>query len=362
VSTVRIPVQFPPVQARSRADLGLPAEKFLFLSSFDYLSVFKRKNPLAVVTAFTRAFGPGEGAGLIIKCINHERDPGAHAELRAAAAMHPDVQVIDRYLSPFDNSSLAASCDCYVSLHRAEGFGLGPAEAMWLGKPVIATAYSGNLDFMTASNSLLVDYRMVAIGAGADPYPADAHWAEPDLQHAAMLMRGLFDNPERARQLGAIAAADIRRTHSPAAAGEIMRRRLEAIRATGRPRPGIDPARTRPALAALPRRIRQGPLVHANPGRAQALRDLARNAVLRLMRPYTSYQQAVDTMVVDALGDLSASIEARSQSSAAERANLMSDLRGYEQLASVIEYQSRTIESLERRLDALERERDRAGS
>jgi glycosyltransferase involved in cell wall biosynthesis len=362
VSTVRIPVQFPPVPARDRADLGLPPDKFLFLFSFDYLSVFKRKNPLAVIAAFTRAFGPGEGVGLIIKCINPDQDPAAHAELRAATGAHPDIEVIDRYLSPMDNRSLTASCDCYVSLHRAEGFGFGPADAMWLEKPVIATGYSGNLDFMTASNSLLVDYRLVPIGPGADPYPADAQWADPDVQHAATLMRALFDDPERARQLGARAAADIRRTHSPAAAGEIMRRRLEAIRATGRSRRGIDPARMRPALTALPRRIRQGPLAHANPGRAQALRELARNAVLRLMRPYTSYQQSVDTMVVDALGDLSASIAARSQDGAAERANLMSDLRGYERLASVIERQSRTIESLERRLDVLEGERDQAGS
>ncbi len=180
----------------------MPEDKFLFLFSFDYLSVFKRKNPLAVIEAFTRAFGSGERVGLIIKCINHDRDPAAHAELRAAASAHPEIEVIDRYLDPLDNSSLAALCDCYVSLHRAEGFGFGPAEAMWLGKPVIATGYSGNLDFMTPENSLLVDYRLVPIGAGADPYPADAQWADPDIQHAASLMRGLFDDPERAQRAG----------------------------------------------------------------------------------------------------------------------------------------------------------------
>ena len=86
VTTVRIPVQLPALEPRSRAELGLPEDKFLFLFSFDYLSVFERKNPLAVIDAFTRAFAPGEGAGLVIKCINHERDPAAHAELRAAAA------------------------------------------------------------------------------------------------------------------------------------------------------------------------------------------------------------------------------------------------------------------------------------
>jgi glycosyltransferase involved in cell wall biosynthesis len=361
VTKVRVPVQPPTVDASSRAHLGLPNDKFLFLFSFDYLSVFERKNPLAVVEAFTRAFAHGEGAGLVLKCINQDRDPDAHARLRAAAAAHPDIHLIDRYLSPLDNSSLTARCDSYVSLHRAEGFGLGPAEAMWLGKPVIATGYSGNLDFMTGENSLLVDYRMIPIGPGADPYPPDAEWADPDPQHAATLMRGLFDDRERARALGATAAADIRRTHSPSAAGEIMCRRLEAIRATGRPRRGVDPARKRPALAALPIRIRQGPVQGARPGRTQALRELARNAALRVMKPYTAYQQSIDTMVVDALDDLSHSIVAQSHDSAAERATLISELRGYERLAAVIERQSRTIEALERRLEALERDRDRTG-
>lgn len=138
-----------------------------------------------------------------------------------------------------------------------------------------------------------------------------------------------------------------------------MQRRLEAIRATGRPRPGIDPARKRPALAALPIRIRQGPVEGARPGRAQALRDLARDTMLRLMKPYTVYQQSIDTMVVDALDDLSASIVAHDRENAAERAALISELRGYEQLSEVVERQARTIESLQQRLDALERERER---
>jgi glycosyltransferase involved in cell wall biosynthesis len=359
ITTVRIPIQPPPLEPRSRADLGLPEDKFLFLVSFDYLSVFERKNPLAAIEAFRRAFAPGEGAGLLVKCINHERDPDSHAQLRAAAAGHPDIQVLDHYLSPQDNSSLTALCDCYVSLHRAEGFGLIPAEAMWLGKPVIATAYSGNLDFMSPENSLLVDYRLVPIGAGADPYPADAQWADPDPEHASRLMRGLFDDPERARAIGASAAADIRRTHSPEAAGQIMRRRLEAIRATGRPRPGIDRARRRPALAVLPIRIKQGPVAHARPGRGRALRELARNAVLRLMRPYTTYQQSIDQLVVDALDELSAGIAEQRLESAGKRAELMGEVRGYEQLSTQLERQAQSIEALERRLDALERDHDR---
>jgi glycosyltransferase involved in cell wall biosynthesis len=355
VTTVRIPIQPPQFEPRSRRELGVPEDKFMFLFSFDYLSVFKRKNPLAVIDAFSRAFAPGEGAGLLVKCINHERDEEAHAELLAAAAGHPDIQIMDRYLSPGDNSSLTALVDCYVSLHRAEGFGLGMAEAMALGKPVIATGYSGNLDFMTASNSRLVDYQLVSIGPGADPYPADGQWADPDSQHASRLMRELFDNPPQARELGATAAADIRLTHSPEAAGQTMRRRLEAIRATGRARPVADLALKRPAIAALPVALGQGPLLTARRGRGRGVRQFARKSVLRLMRPYTAYQKSVDTLVLAALDDLSDTIAVQRQAQASEQVGLMSDLRGYDQMASLLERQGRIIEQLERRLVELER-------
>jgi glycosyltransferase involved in cell wall biosynthesis len=329
VNTVRIPVSPPTFEPRSRAELGLPAQKFLFLFSFDYLSVFKRKNPLAVIEAFTRAFEEGEGAALLLKCINHEHDADAHAELLTAAGAHTDIGVIDRYLSPSDNSCLTALCDSYVSLHRAEGFGLGMAEAMSLGKPVIATGYSGNLDFMTATNSLLVDHRLAPIGPGAEPYPADAEWAEPDIEHAATLMRRLFDDRGFADELGAVAAADIRRTHSPAAAGEIMHRRLESVRATGRVRHPVDQTRERSrVLARLPLRVRQGPPPVA-PGAGRA-RALLRHATLRLMQPFTAYQQTVNAELLAALQEVDDGIVSVRREAADERARLLARLRGSE--------------------------------
>ena len=326
VHTVRIPVAKPQVEPLPRSKLAISDDRFLFLFSFDYLSVFRRKNPLAVVDAFRRAFSPGEGAQLLLKCINHDRDADSHAELLAAAAQHPDITVIDRYMSPEDNSGLTATCDCYVSLHRAEGFGLVMAEAMALGKPVIATGYSGNMDFMTDSNSLLVEHQLVAIGPGAEPYPADAEWAEPDTEHAAALMREVFDDRARARRLGETAAADILRTHSPQAAGEIMYRRLEAIRATGRARPTSKPIPRRPgALAALPLQIRQGPARRAQ-GRPRALREFARKVVLRLMRPFTRYQGRVNAQILASLEELNVVIEDARRESAAERARLLAEL------------------------------------
>jgi glycosyltransferase involved in cell wall biosynthesis len=358
VSTVRIPVQPPQLEPRARADLGLANDRFVFLFSFDYLSVFERKNPLAVIEAFGRAFAPGEGAQLLLKCINHERDPDSHTQLRAAAATHPDIDIIDRYMTPSDNHSLTAMCDCYVSLHRAEGFGLVMAEAMCLGRPVIATGYSGNLDFMTATNSLLVDHQLVPIGPGAAPYPADGEWADPDVEHAATLMRRLFDDPDGARELGATAAQDIRRTHSPDAAGEVMYRRLESIRATGRARRVVDPARRHPpALRALPLRVRQGPAPTAPtaPGRLWSLRGFARQAVLRLMRPFTQYQHTVDVQMVAALEELSTRVEDLDSEAAEALARLLGELREYERLPSLVQAQARTIAELERRLRTFER-------
>ncbi len=327
VETIRIPVQAPSVSGCSSAELGLPQDEFLFLFSFDYLSVFARKNPLAVIEAFIRGFAPGEGAHLVIKCINQDRDPDAHTRLLESAARHRDVTVIDRYMSPGDNNALTWLCDSYVSLHRAEGFGLGMAEAMALAKPVIATGYSGNLDFMTVANSLLVDHRLVPIGAGAEPYPADGEWAQPDIDHAASLMRRLFDDPAAARELGARAAADISRTHSPTTAGELLSRRLESIRATGRVRRASEPAGSLgPALAALPLRIRQGP-ARATRARGGSARELVRKAALRAMRPLAAYQHGVNDEFVTALEELHRELAELRLEAAGDRARLLRELR-----------------------------------
>ena len=145
-----------------------------------------------------------------------------------AAGDHPDIHFINRYVSAPEKDALLAACDCYVSLHRSEGFGLTPAEAMYFGRPVIATGYGGVLEFMTAENSYLVGHATTTVGPDAHPYPPDGVWAEPDLDEAARLMRHVFEHPEEARERGARAAVDIRRTNSPQAAGAAMAERLRA--------------------------------------------------------------------------------------------------------------------------------------
>ena len=174
-----------------------------------------------MIDAFTRAFAPGEGPQLLIKTIYGDARPQALDELRDAAAGRPDVHIVDRALSTDAKNALMAECDCYVSLHRSEGYGLTLAECMALGKPVIATAYSGNLDFMTPENSYLVDYAMTHVGADVEIYPPEGRWAEPDLDHAASQMRRVYDDRPKALARGARAQADIAASLTPERVGQI---------------------------------------------------------------------------------------------------------------------------------------------
>ena len=113
----------------------------------------------------------------------------------------------DRVLSREESYGLLNACDAYVSLHRSEGFGLTMAEAMFFGKPVIATAYSGNLDFMSADNSLLIPYEMTPLTLDHPVYRKGNRWAEPSVPAAAEAMRRLVEQPDLARSLGERAAA-----------------------------------------------------------------------------------------------------------------------------------------------------------
>ena len=225
---MRLPVPFPAAGTETRQNLDLP-EGFLFYATFDYSSTFGRKNPVGVVEAFLRAFREGSGAQLVIRSINGRRDPNGRRLLHRAAAGRRDIRIVDRYLEPPQKNAMLAHCDCYVSLHRAEGFGHSLAEAMRLGKPVIATGWSGNLEYMTEANSYLVDYRMSRVGHGSWPYPPASWWAEPDLDHAAELMRAVFNDPASAATLGGLAAREIGSRHDPKTVGAAIGARLREI-------------------------------------------------------------------------------------------------------------------------------------
>ena len=194
-----LPVTHP--TAFRREHLGLP-DGTLFTFSFDFNSVFERKNPLAVVAAYTAAFGPNDGAALVVKSINGHRDPLALERLRWAVGDRTDIRLIDGHWHEFEMQALVELSDCFVSLHRSEGFGLHLAAAMAAGKPVIATGYSGNLAFMNADVAHLVPHRLVEVGPHNGPYPAHAVWADPDIDAAAAYMRHVADRPDDAAVLG----------------------------------------------------------------------------------------------------------------------------------------------------------------
>lgn len=208
--------------------LGVPDDVFAFLFIYDLASVAARKNPFGLIEAFRQAFRPDDKAELLLKVNNGNLFPDKLAEVRRAARDLP-IRVIDGTLERDELTQLQRRADAYVSLHRSEGFGLTLAESMYFGKPVVTTAYSGNMDFTTKFNSYLVDYSLVPVGEGCVPYPPDAEWAEPDAAHAAQVLRRVYLHQDEARDKGRRAAAEIRQWFSREAVGRMMLARLNAI-------------------------------------------------------------------------------------------------------------------------------------
>ena len=225
--SVAIPERLQPDRTR----FGLKADSVVFLAMADVMSSPERKNPFGAIEAFERAFAGGhEPVELVVKVSNGERDPQAMARLRALAARDARIHLVADYLDRPTLNCLIDSADCFVSLHRAEGFGLVNAEAMARGKVVIATGWSGNMDFMSPENSLPVDYVLQPIASDIGPYRAGQRWAEPDLDDAAQKMRRVAADQRLRQQLGQRARADCTAQLAPPVIGRLLQARLAAIR------------------------------------------------------------------------------------------------------------------------------------
>jgi glycosyltransferase involved in cell wall biosynthesis len=288
-------------------------DRFTFLFMFDFFSTSRRKNAAGLIDAFSRAFAPGAGPRLLLKTINGRHRPQAEAELRRTIGDHPDIELIDTYLDPVQNAALLARADCYVSLHRSEGFGLTLAESMALGTPVIATGYSGNTDFTTPQNSYLVDWTPTQVGPDCEIYPADGTWAEPDLGHAAELMRRVWQNPEEARAKAARAREDIERLYAPEVVGRIARARLERL--AQRPKSAtaaVEPASVSAGLSELRLTALEDELVfdleRGVPPEPPGLRGVIRRLVLRFMLPFTVHESRFDRATLVALRGIQAEL------------------------------------------------------
>lgn len=223
----RAPVDLPirvlpcPVSASpakpDRAAFGLPEDKVVVLTAFDVRSGFNRKNPIAAVRAFRLANTDGK-AFMICKAAGVDGAPALMAELEAEIGEAGDVRLVTDWLTGAQMASLLASADIALSLHRSEGFGLLPAQAMAAGKAVVATGWSANLDFMTPDNSALVDYTLQPVRDSQGIY-VGGRWAEADIADAAAKLKALIADPELRRTLGARAAKDIKAALDPATIG-----------------------------------------------------------------------------------------------------------------------------------------------
>lgn len=214
-----------------RSLLGLPDDEFVVLTSFDFNSWMTRKNPHAAISAFRSAFPPQRrDVRLLLKTINGQRQPQALNALREAIAGDERIELRDGFLDRDGMWALQACCDVYLSLHRAEGFGLHLIECMILGKAVVATAYSGNLEFMRADDSCLVPYTLVDVASNEYPEWRGQRWAEPDIDAAASYLRELADDPGHAHALGQAARRRLLRDFGPSAGADAVRARLATIR------------------------------------------------------------------------------------------------------------------------------------
>lgn len=229
-------VKLAPYERRPKSYFGLSEGPYTFLFTFHMMSVMERKNPLGLIRAFKLAFGEEEGVRLVLKTSFGDRHPAQIQELRDAAA-GANIKVIDQVYSPDEVLSLMDACDAYVSLHRSEGLGLTMAEAMLMGKPVIATNFSGNVDFMDESNSLLVRHELVKLGKPIPPYDPDLEWAQPSEEHAAQLMRRVYEEQDWAREVGARGKASAETNLSLQAAGRRIAARLDEIKVLRRGSP-----------------------------------------------------------------------------------------------------------------------------
>jgi glycosyltransferase involved in cell wall biosynthesis len=232
VPVIRIPPVLVPESLGSRETgrlrLNLSHHEFTFLFIFDFNSTQKRKNPLALIEAYKLAFKPSDPVRLIIKCVNEHANPDAFSEMQKSIQGYP-ITVLTGYWTGPEMRDLMAACDGYVSLHKSEGAGLTIADAMAHGKAVIATGWSGNMDFMNVSNSFPVAYELVELEENVGPYKAGEIWAQPSIEHAAQLMRQVLENPEDARARGLRAKATIERDFSAEAVGQFIQQRLGAI-------------------------------------------------------------------------------------------------------------------------------------
>jgi glycosyltransferase involved in cell wall biosynthesis len=213
---------------------GLKQDRFYFMFSFDYFSYPARKNPLGVVRAFQAAFPDRtDNVGLIVKSTSaHDHYPNIKSSILEAARKDRRIEVIDRMFSRDEMLSLIRRTDCYISLHRSEGFGLGMAEAMAFGKPVIGTDFSGNTDYLSNHTGFPVSFTLRPVEHGEYSFSDGQVWAEPDEAVATEAMRNVLHNLQERQRRAAAGKAFVEARYGRKNVGQMASRRLQDILST----------------------------------------------------------------------------------------------------------------------------------
>ena len=242
----------------------------------------------------------------------HGRDwkPRQLARVEAVADGRDDIVIRDGYVSANERDSYVAACDCYVSLHRSEGLGLTMAEAIACGKPVVATRYSGNLEFMDEGNSYLVPYSLVEVPPSWWAHQPGAAWAEPDIDAAAGLMRRVWEHPDEARVLGERARDVLLERFSPLRTSAYVEERLDDLRTRGAINVRASRHDARPAILEVSQEVARDVGARLAEERGALPTSLVRRFLRRGLWPYLADQQRVDTAVLDAVTSLHRSIQA----------------------------------------------------
>ena len=228
VTVIPYGIETPAKDGLTRADFGLPEDAFLVLAMFDSNSYASRKNPFGAIDAFRKAFPPEEkDVRLVLKVNNPQKEDLRQIKKRLGGDER--VILVTESFSRRKLNRFIALCDVFVSLHRAEGFGLVMAEAMSLGVPVVATNWSSNTDFMTPETSCLVDAALIPVGDAYQFGDGTHRWADPDLDKAADYLRRLRDDPQWRREIGLKGQLQIRENNSIAKIGGLIRERLDKI-------------------------------------------------------------------------------------------------------------------------------------
>ncbi|HEY3170401.1 MAG TPA: glycosyltransferase [Thermoanaerobaculia bacterium] len=226
-SPIPVAVVPPPVVIDDRAG-PRPSTGFRFLTVADAQSVAERKNPLGAVRAFARAFPRDAGVSLTVKIANPESSPGLVGTLESAAGT-TRLDIDTEPATRSDMERLLAGCDAYLSLHRAEGFGLPIAEAMALGKPVVVTDYSGSRDFVDETTGFPVRWRPSTLDRTLGPYEEGTRWAEPDEEHAVEILRAIVEDPAEAARRARAGQRRICERYGLGATGGRLAERLDRL-------------------------------------------------------------------------------------------------------------------------------------